>query len=107
MNALAEFHFPGKCVTWRLDHVQKSFFISNYYFSNQSTEHIALHVLLRTVPLAHFEVYGTFPNAAKSSQSNTSSPRVDFVQRLDRYSEWTWCLPKSAWHKICMCRTRA
>ncbi|KAL1436950.1 hypothetical protein MTO96_048971 [Rhipicephalus appendiculatus] len=105
MNALAEFHFPGKCLVWRLDRVQKSFVITNYHSSEQSTQQIALHVLLRTVPLAHFEVYGSLPNASKSSESYTSPPRVDFVQRLDRYSEWTWCLPKSAWQKICMCRT--
>ncbi|KAH7931436.1 hypothetical protein HPB52_025680 [Rhipicephalus sanguineus] len=38
MNALAEFHFPGKCLVWRLDRVQKSFVITNYHSSNQPTK---------------------------------------------------------------------
>ncbi|XP_070388118.1 uncharacterized protein [Dermacentor albipictus] len=107
MNVLAEFHFPGQCLVWRLDRVQKAFLIANRNSSDQPFVHATLHVLLRTIPLAHFEVYGSLPNASTSIASNGSPPRVDFVQRLDRYSEWTWCLPKSAWQKICMCRSRA
>ncbi|KAH6940199.1 hypothetical protein HPB50_026321 [Hyalomma asiaticum] len=107
MNTLAEFHFPGKCLGWRLDRVQRAFVLANRRSTTQPSEHVTLQVLLRTVPVAHFEVYGSIPNASTSSVSYTSTPRVDFVQRLDRYSEWTSCLPKSAWQKICMCRAHA
>ncbi|KAH7967440.1 hypothetical protein HPB49_024860 [Dermacentor silvarum] len=107
MNALSEFHFPGQCLTWRLDRMQKAFVIANHHSSSQPFVHTTLHVLLRTRPLAHFEVYGSLLNSSTSPELNRLLPRVDFVQRLDRYSEWTWCLPKSAWQKICMCRSRA
>ncbi|KAH6928884.1 hypothetical protein HPB50_020692 [Hyalomma asiaticum] len=54
-----------------------------------------LRALVTTTPEAHFEAYGVV--------RNSTHRRVDFVQRLDWYSNQTTCLPPSRWQKFCKC----
>ncbi|XP_077531102.1 uncharacterized protein LOC144143177 [Haemaphysalis longicornis] len=93
INALARLNFPGKCVNWELDAVNEASVLGGRVAGK-----VVLRVVISTVPMAHFEVYGVLLNESSWEK------RVDLVQRLDRYSNQTKCLPNSRWQKICMCR---
>ncbi|KAK8787152.1 hypothetical protein V5799_023071, partial [Amblyomma americanum] len=89
INALAELHFPGRCVVWELNSVQESSVLGGRVAGK-----VLLRVMITTTPTAHFEVYGTI--RAESAWEK----RVDFLQRLDIYGNQTKCLPKSRWMKV-------
>ncbi|XP_050043817.1 uncharacterized protein [Dermacentor andersoni] len=94
INALAELHFPGRCVVWELDSVDESSVLGGRVAGK-----VLLRVAITTRPTAHFEVYG-----ALRGESNSRENRVELVQRLDWYSNQTKCLPESRWQKVCKCR---
>ncbi|KAH7967080.1 hypothetical protein HPB49_022285 [Dermacentor silvarum] len=93
INALAMLHFPGKCIEWQLESVDEASALGGRVAGK-----LLLRVQLTLTPTAHFEVYGTLRNASLDDK------HVDFVQRLDKYSNGTTCLPNSAWQKVCMCK---
>ncbi|XP_072142497.1 uncharacterized protein [Dermacentor andersoni] len=93
INALATLHFPGKCVEWYLESVDEASALGGRVAGK-----LLLRVQLTVTPTAHFEVYGTLRNASLEDK------HVDFVQRLDKYSNETACLPNNAWQKVCMCK---
>ncbi|KAH9370408.1 hypothetical protein HPB48_020401 [Haemaphysalis longicornis] len=88
INALAELHFPAKCVVWKLSSLDEKTFLGGRVAGKA-----VVRILITTVPTAHFEVYGTLHNESFSEK------HVDFFQRLDWYRNDTWCLPKSRWQK--------
>ncbi|CAN8001975.1 unnamed protein product, partial [Ixodes hexagonus] len=94
INAEAQRHFPGKCVTWSLD------VVTDAAIMRGSVTRIRwFRVTLTTVPKAHFQVFGTVQLNGRNKGS-----RVEFVERLDWYSNWTRCLPPSTSQKLCMCK---
>ncbi|KAH7967441.1 hypothetical protein HPB49_024861 [Dermacentor silvarum] len=93
INALAMLHFPGKCIEWQLESVDEASALGGRVAGK-----LLLRVQVTLTPTAHFEVYGTLRNASLDDK------HVDFVQRLDKYSNGTTCLPNSAWQKVCMCK---
>ncbi|XP_075534943.1 uncharacterized protein LOC142570444 [Dermacentor variabilis] len=94
INALAELHFPGRCVVYELDSVNESSVLGGHVAGK-----VLLRVSITTRPTAHFEVYG-----ALRGESNSQENHVDFLQRLDWYRNQTECLPESRWQKVCTCR---
>ncbi|KAL1439114.1 hypothetical protein MTO96_047570 [Rhipicephalus appendiculatus] len=94
INALAEHHFPGRCVVWELDTIQDSSVLGGRVAGK-----VRLRVVVTTRPTAHFEVYGELRGESPSQENH-----VNFLHRLDWYSNQTQCLPKSRWQKICACR---
>ncbi|KAH7931437.1 hypothetical protein HPB52_025681 [Rhipicephalus sanguineus] len=93
INALATLHFPGKCVQWNLDGVDEASALGGRVAGK-----VLLRVQLTVTPTAHFEVYGTLRSESFGDK------HVDFVQRLDIYSNTTTCLPNNSWQKMCMCK---
>ncbi|KAL1436949.1 hypothetical protein MTO96_048970 [Rhipicephalus appendiculatus] len=93
INALATLHFAGKCVQWTLNRVDDASVLGGRVAGK-----VLLRVQLTVTPTAHFEVYGTLRNESFGEK------HVDFVQRLDMYSNTTTCLPNSSWQKVCMCK---
>ncbi|KAH6940198.1 hypothetical protein HPB50_026320 [Hyalomma asiaticum] len=93
INALATLYFPGKCVRWNLDSLDEASALGGRIAGK-----LLLRVQLTVTPKAHFEVYGTLRSASFDDK------HVDFVQRLDRFSNETTCLPDSSWQKVCMCK---
>ncbi|KAH7967445.1 hypothetical protein HPB49_024868 [Dermacentor silvarum] len=94
INALAELHFPSRCVVWELVSVDESSVLGGRVAGK-----VLLRVAITTRPTAHFEVHGSLRGESKSQEN-----RVEFLQRLDWYSNQTECLPASRWQKICICR---
>ncbi|KAH7961557.1 uncharacterized protein LOC119385782 [Rhipicephalus sanguineus] len=94
INALAELHFPGRCILWELDTVQESSVLGGRVAGK-----VLLRVVITTRPTAHFEVYGELRGESPSQENH-----VNFLHRLDWYSNETQCLPESRWQKICACR---
>ncbi|XP_077523573.1 uncharacterized protein LOC144134542 [Amblyomma americanum] len=93
INALAERYFPGKCATWRLDHVYEATVLGGGVAGK-----VLIRIGLKTQPEAYFEVYGGLRNASSWEKY------VDYIDRVDRYQKHTTCLEKSAWQKVCSCR---
>ncbi|XP_050036493.1 uncharacterized protein [Dermacentor andersoni] len=96
LNALAEMHFPGKCATWRLDKVDEA-----SIFGGNVTDKTLIRVSLKTLPEAHFDVYGGIPKASSLEY------HVDIIDRTDIYVNKTACLKWSSWQRVCNCKDQA
>ncbi|KAH6939182.1 hypothetical protein HPB50_016425 [Hyalomma asiaticum] len=94
INAIAELHFPGRCVVWELDSVDESSVLGGRVAGK-----VLLRVAITTRPTAHFEVYGSLRGESTSQENH-----VDFLHRVDWYRNQTQCLPPSRWQKVCACR---
>ncbi|CAN7949746.1 unnamed protein product, partial [Ixodes hexagonus] len=95
INAEAQRLFPGKCVTWALNVVTDATIMRGYV-----TRTRRFRVAFTTEPKAHFQVFGTLHPKAGGKHGN----RVEFVERMDWYSNSTLCLPPSEAQKLCMCK---
>ncbi|KAL1474561.1 hypothetical protein MTO96_037871, partial [Rhipicephalus appendiculatus] len=90
LNERNEANFPGHCIKWQLDKVSDASALGGQVIGK-----VLLRALVTTTPEAHFEAYGVV--------RNDTHKKVDFVQRLDWYSNQTRCLPPSRWQKFCRC----
>ncbi|XP_050036535.2 uncharacterized protein [Dermacentor andersoni] len=96
LNALAETHFPGKCATWRLDKIDEATILRG-----NVTDKVMIRVSLKTLPEAHFDIYGGIPKASSLEY------HVDIVDRSDIYVNKTACLKWSSWQRVCYCKDQA
>ncbi|XP_077541156.1 uncharacterized protein LOC144153377 [Haemaphysalis longicornis] len=92
LNALNQLHFPNQCKRWKFLHVGDASVLGGPVSGK-----VLMRALVTTEPLARFEAYGQLRDGWHH--------RVDFVQRLDWYSDQTRCLPPSRWQKFCRCKT--
>lgn len=96
LNAMTELHLPGKCLTWQLKTLEEV-----EIFEENSGGGQSFWLNVTTEPDAHFSVYGTLP----SVRDLEFHKRIDFVDRLDWYSNRTYCLPPSNLQKYCICKS--
>lgn len=116
LNALAEQHFPGKCATWHLDKVDSATIVGV-----NVTGKVLIRVALKTLPEAHFDVYGSIQRQRSAVAFNGSvdsgvrqanaavnvEQHIDIVDRIDIYVNKTACLEKSRWQRVCNCKEQA
>lgn len=93
INAQAGVHFPRLCRIWSLASVDEA-----EVLGGDIAGKVLFRLRLTTTPTAHFEVYGMIKNSTYDNR------RVVFVQRLDKYSNETKCLPLSRMQHLCMCK---
>ncbi|XP_072144505.1 uncharacterized protein [Dermacentor andersoni] len=93
INAKAGFHFPRLCHLWSLASVDEA-----EVLGGDVAGKVLFRLKLTTTPMAHFEVYGKIRNSTYDARW------VVFVQRLDKYSNETKCLPLSRWQHLCRCK---
>ncbi|KAL1419816.1 hypothetical protein MTO96_004725 [Rhipicephalus appendiculatus] len=93
INAQAALHFPRLCHSWSLASVDEA-----EVLGGEVAGKVLFRLRLTTAPTAHFEIHGTIRNATYDTR------RVTFVQRLDKYSNETNCLPMSRWQYLCTCK---
>nr|XP_054922599.1 uncharacterized protein LOC129382517 [Dermacentor andersoni] len=76
LNTRNEANFPGLCIKWKLAKVTDASALGGQVIGK-----VLLRALVTTTPEAHFEAYGLVRNGTYQ--------KVDFVQRLDWYSNQT------------------
>ncbi|KAG0413066.1 hypothetical protein HPB47_009778 [Ixodes persulcatus] len=90
INTEAQRHFPGMCATWTLDAV-----LDATIMRGVASKTRWFRVVFTTQPKGQFQVFGTL----HLKVGNKKKP-VEFVERMDWYSNRTRCLPPSVAQKL-------
>ncbi|CAN8015246.1 unnamed protein product, partial [Ixodes persulcatus] len=94
INTEAQRHFPGMCATWTLDAV-----LDATIMRGVASKARWFRVVFTTQPKGQFQVFGTLHLKVGSKKKP-----VEFVERMDWYSNRTRCLPPSVAQKLCSCK---
>ncbi|KAG0432972.1 hypothetical protein HPB47_020348 [Ixodes persulcatus] len=90
INTEAQRHFPGMCATWTLDAV-----LDATIMRGVASKARWFRVVFTTQPKGQFQVFGTLHLKVGSKKKP-----VEFVERMDWYSNRTRCLPPSVAQKL-------